>query len=95
MSMASERSSDVEKKRCLERSTQQAAQEAGVTKATAACSTPRHLKQARCPSPGAREAGQEAQLGPEKGPALKEALSSGPEKGCWSVALPTPLPQGS
>ena len=49
MLMASERSTDDEKNRCLERSPssgsmRQAAQEAGVTMATAACSAPRHLK---------------------------------------------------
>ena len=63
MSMAPARSTDGEKKRCLERSpssgsVRQAAQEAGATKAAVACSAPRHLKHARCPSPGAREAGQ-------------------------------------
>ncbi|CAL8336131.1 unnamed protein product [Boreogadus saida] len=56
---------DDEKKRCLERSPssgseRQAVQEAGVDKAAAACSAPRHLKHARCPSTGAREAGQES-----------------------------------
>ncbi|CAL8234214.1 unnamed protein product [Boreogadus saida] len=60
-----QRSTDGQKKRCLERSpssgsARQAAQEAVATKAAAACSAPRHLKHARCPSPGAREAGQEA-----------------------------------
>ena len=64
MRLSSERTTDGEKKRRLERSpssgsVRQAAQEAGVTKATAACSGPRHLKHAWCPPPGTREAGQE------------------------------------
>ena len=67
-----------EDKRCLERSPSSGSsrQAAQVTKATSACSVPRDLKHAWCPSPGVREAGQEAQRGPEKGPALKKLLSS-------------------
>ena len=67
MSMASERTTDGEKKRLLERSpstgsVRQAAQEARVTKATAACSAQRHLKHAWCPSPGAREVLQSTEI---------------------------------
>ena len=53
--------------------------------------TQRHTKHAKCPSPGAREAGQEAHRGPEKDLA-PGALSCGPEKGHLSEASPEPLP---
>ncbi|CAL8395456.1 unnamed protein product [Boreogadus saida] len=76
-SMASARSTAGEKKRCLERipssgSSRQATQETG---AAAAWSALRDRKHAKCPSPGAREAGQEAHRGPEKGTSSRSALS--------------------
>ncbi|CAL8349282.1 unnamed protein product [Boreogadus saida] len=60
-----------EKKRCLERipssgSSRQATQETGAAIAAAVWSVPRHTKHAKCPSPGAREAGQDAHKSPEK-----------------------------
>ncbi|CAL8338853.1 unnamed protein product [Boreogadus saida] len=62
MTMASETSTNGEKKRCLERSPSSGnAQEAGADMAAAAYSAPRHRKPGRCSSPGAREAGQEEQ----------------------------------
>ena len=95
-SMASAISTAGEKKRCLERipssgSSRQATQETGAAIAAAAWSAPRHQKHAKCPSPGAREAGQEAHRSPEKDLALG-ALSGGPEKGRLSAASPEPLP---
>jgi hypothetical protein len=94
--MASAISTAGEKKRCLERipssgSSRQATQETGAAIAAAAWSAPRHQKHAKCPSPGAREAGQEAHRSPEKDLALG-ALSGGPEKGRLSAASPEPLP---
>ena len=59
--------------------------------ASAAWSAPRHRKHAKCLSPGAREAGQEAHRGPEKDLA-PGALSGGPEEGRLSKASPEPLP---
>ena len=84
-SMASASSTAGEKKRCLERipssgSSRQATQETGAAIAASAWSVPRHTEHAKCPSPGAREAGQEAHRSPEKDLALG-ALSGGPEKG--------------
>ncbi|CAL8401073.1 unnamed protein product [Boreogadus saida] len=78
------RSTAGEKKRCLERtpssgSSRQATQETGAAIAAAAWSEPRHTKHAKCPSPGAREAGQEAHRSPEKDlapGALSESLVS-------------------
>ena len=61
--------------------------------AAAAWSAPRHRKHTKCPSPGAREAGQEAHRGPEKDLA-PGALSGGPEKGRLTAASPEPLPPG-
>ena len=88
-SMASARSTAGEKKRCLERipssgSSRQATQETGAAIAAAAWSVLRHRKHAKCPSPGAREAGQEAHRSPEKDLA-PGALSGGPEKGRLSA----------
>ena len=45
-------------------------------------------------SPGTSEAGQEEQRSPEKGPALREPLFRGPDKGCFPAASATPLPLG-
>ena len=82
-SMASASSTEGEKKICLERisssgSAWQAAQEAGLAEAAAACFAPRQRKHARCRSPGAREPGQEEQDNPGRGSAPER---TGPEKG--------------
>ena len=72
-------------------SSRQATQETGAAIAASAWSVPRHTEHAKCPSPGAREAGQEAHRSPEKDLA-PGALSGGPEKGRLSAASPEPLP---
>jgi hypothetical protein len=72
-------------------SSRQATQETEGAIAAAAWSAPKHRKHATCPSPGAREAGQEAHRSPEKDLA-PGALSGGPEKGRLSAASPEPLP---
>ena len=94
--MASASSTEGEKKMCLERisssgSAWQAAQEAGLAEAAAACFAPRQRKHARCRSPGAREPGQEEQETPGRVPAPER---TGPEKGRFCGGSPTPLPPG-
>ncbi|CAL8395266.1 unnamed protein product [Boreogadus saida] len=90
------RSTAGEKKRCLERipssgSSRQATQETGAAIAAAAWSVPRHTKHAKCPSPGAREAGQEAHRSPEKDSQVERSQVA-LKRGRLSAASLEPLP---